>query len=144
MATTYIPQFPYPGPQIYVGSNRVILHAKNDAIFLFGKSAISLSSPGRVNIDTKEGTTINAPEIELGIEAKIKGEPVVKALTLITILKKLIRDLEKTSNALSVISKTGLEASVVDIASAAESLSKTCVSLRNQLNSIKSKITYTR
>ena len=140
----YIPLFPYKGRQILITSDRVVLHAKNDAIFFFGKQAIGLSSPGRVNIDTGTGTTINAPEIELGLQAKSLGQPIVKAQSLIEILSALLIDLQKASEALSNISDTGLEESLPDIVKSTEKLKGTCARLKVELGSIKSNITYTR
>ena len=140
----YIPLFPYKGRQILITSDRVVLHAKNDAIFFFGKQAIGLSSPGRVNIDTGTGTTINAPEIELGLQAKSLGQPIVKAQSLIEILSALLTDLQKASEALSNISDTGLEESLPDIVKSTEKLKGTCARLKVELGSIKSNITYTR
>lgn len=140
----YIPLFPYKGRQVLITSDRVVLHAKNDAIFLFGKQAIGLSSPGRVNIDTGTGTTINAPEIELGLQAKTLGQPVVKAQALIEILTPLLSDLLKASQALSNMSETGFAESLPQVVKSTEKLALTCNRLQVELNSIKSKITFTR
>ncbi len=47
----YKPVFPYKGNQLILTSDRVTLHAKNDAIFLFGKQAVGLSSTNTINLD---------------------------------------------------------------------------------------------
>lgn len=143
LTPNYTPQFPYRGAQIILTSDRVVMHSKGDAIFLFGKRAIGLSSPGRVNIDTAEGTTVNAPEIELGLNAKTKGEPVAKARTLANLLNDLLSDLERTATALSNLSASGLEESVVDIVKESAKLKGKCVTIRSQLENIKSNVTYT-
>ena len=140
----YVPAFPYKKAQLIFSSDRVVLHSREDAVLVFGKAAIALSSLGRVNIDSKEGTTINAPEVELGINAKEIGEPIAKASTAVRLLTMLIKDITKLSSALSSISETGLEKSVVVIASSAEKLRLTCIRVSSQLNEIKSEITYTR
>ncbi len=71
------PDFPYQGNQVILTSDRVTLHSKNDAIFLFGKQAVSLSSPKTINLDATEKVLIFSPKIELGAKAETDGEPVV-------------------------------------------------------------------
>jgi len=139
----YIPSFPYKGAQIVVTSDRVVIYSKNDSIFLFGKKAIGLSSPGRINIDTNEGTTVNAPEIELGLNAKVDGEPITKATTLITLLADLLVSLESSANSLSNLSATALDESIVDIVKDASNLRGKCNTVRSRLQEVMSKITYT-
>jgi hypothetical protein len=60
------PAFPFKEKQIILTSNRVMIHSNSDAIFLFGKGAVSLSSPQTINLDSKERVLINSPKIELG------------------------------------------------------------------------------
>ncbi len=48
----YVPEFPYKGKQIIISSGRVIVHAKEDSVFLFGKKngdPVVETSPIRVN-----------------------------------------------------------------------------------------------
>lgn len=73
----FVPQFPYKGNQIILSSDRVTLHSKTDAIFLFGKQAVSLSSPQTINLDASQKVLIDSPKIELGHKAELEGEPVV-------------------------------------------------------------------
>lgn len=73
----FVPQFPYKGNQIILSSDRVTLHSKTDAIFLFGKQAVSLSSPQTINLDASQKVLIDSPKIELGHKAELDGEPVV-------------------------------------------------------------------
>ena len=79
MATTqpYKPQFPYKGDQIILSSDRVLLHSKNDSVFLFGKQAVSLSSTKTINLDAIDKVLISTNKIELGNEAEALGEPLV-------------------------------------------------------------------
>lgn len=142
--TPYIPQFPYKGEQIILTSGRVIVHSKGDSIFLFGKNAIGLSSPGAVNIDSKIGTTINAPIIELGLQAKPEGEPVTKANTLAKDLGLLLSKLAATADALSNLSDSNFAEAVVDVVSKASSLKSTCISISGSLDNIKSQVSYTK
>ncbi len=78
----YKPVFPYKGNQLILTSDRVTLHAKNDAIFLFGKQAVGLSSPNTINLDAGKKIILAGPVIELGNKAKDLGEPVVLGDTL--------------------------------------------------------------
>lgn len=133
----YIPEFPYKKPQLLFTSNRVVLHAKKDSVFLFGKKAIGLSTPGRFNVDAGEGTTFNSPEIELGLEAKKKGEPVAKATTLVTVLNDLTTVLQRLATALASQNK-------VVIAQESGLVAEYCLNVKRVLEDIKSTITYTR
>lgn len=70
----YKPQDPniYNKDQIILNSGRLLLNAKEDAILLFAKKAISLSSTDSVHIncDAKPGFIVNAPKIHLGIPSR--------------------------------------------------------------------------
>jgi len=66
----YKPVFPYKGNQLILSSERVTLHAKNDAIFLFGKKAVGLSSTNTINLDASNKVIVAAPVIELGNKAE--------------------------------------------------------------------------
>lgn len=74
------PQFPFSKNQIILSSDRIVLHSKSDAIFLFGKGAVSLSSPNTVNIDAEEKVAVFSPRIELG-SAPAFMEPTMKGRT---------------------------------------------------------------
>ena len=72
----YKPDFPYLGNQAIISSGRVIIHSKNDFIFLFGKKGIAISSPATFTVDADERTIIASPKIELGYQAEANGNPV--------------------------------------------------------------------
>ena len=78
----YTPVFPYKGNQIILTSDRVTLHARKDAIFLFGKQAVGLSSTNTINLDASKKIILAAPVVELGNRASELGEPVVLGNTL--------------------------------------------------------------
>lgn len=67
----YTPESPeiYNKNQIILSSGRLLFNAKEDAILLFARQAISLSTEDSVHINcTKEpGFIINAPKIHLGL-----------------------------------------------------------------------------
>jgi hypothetical protein len=95
----YSPENPesYNKDQIILNSGRLLLNAKEDAILLFAKKAISFSSTDSVHIncDTKPGFIVNAPEIHLGLKSRNKPEePLIKGTTLKEALYVLLDDLE--------------------------------------------------
>lgn len=75
-----------------------MIHSKSDAIFLFGKGAVSLSSPQTINLDSNEKVLISSPKIELGNKAIEKGQPVVKAVDLTVFLLELAKALSQAGS----------------------------------------------
>ena len=67
----YSPESPdlYNKNQIILNSGRLLLNANEDAILLFAKKAISLSTEDSVHINctAKPGFIVNAPQIHLGL-----------------------------------------------------------------------------
>jgi len=117
MAEKYIPEFPYKGDQAIIMSGRIIFNSNDDSIFLFGKSAIGLSSLGEVNIDSIQGTTINSPTIQLGLNAKDSGEPLVKGYQNNLLLLDLVGALSELCISLSNISETNFHLNIPGIRS---------------------------
>ena len=102
----YSPESPelYSKDQIILNSGRLLLNAKEDAILLFAKEAISFSSTNSVHIncDTKPGFIVNAPEIHLGLKTNdTPEEPLVKGDTLKAALDNLLDDLNGLMNAIT-------------------------------------------
>jgi hypothetical protein len=74
----YTPQFnSFTKNQIILSSDRIILHSKEDSIFLFGTQAVSLSSKNTINLDANEKIAIWSPKIELGPKANYLGQPII-------------------------------------------------------------------
>lgn len=144
------PQFPFREKQIIMTSDRVMIHSKSDAIFLFGKGAVSLSSPQTINLDSNEKVLINSPKIELGDRAELRGQPVVKGIELTVILLRLLQSLNDASVLLAQSSETDLGASMQAIASAGQIINQEARDLSNtlglspQTNPILSNVTFTR
>lgn len=88
------PEFPFRNNQIILSSNRIVLHSKSDIIFLFGKGAVSLSSPNTVNIDAGEKVAVYSSRIELGSEPQ-NMEPTMKGKTFSVQLAFFLDDLIK-------------------------------------------------
>ncbi len=143
----YKPEFPYKGEQIILSSDRVLLHSKNDSIFLFGKKAVSLSSTKTINLDSVDKVLISTNKIELGTEAEALGEPVVLGRTLNTQLTILLSILETVGKNLSNASESDLAGTMTLITGAGTALAGEAARLRGLLvgeSQILSKTTYTR
>lgn len=80
-ATSYQPEFPYRGKQIIIDSDRVLLNAKDDSVFILGDKAVGISTNGTFNINSNGKTIINSPQIDLGLNADefaIKGNTLIR------------------------------------------------------------------
>jgi len=139
----YIPSLQYTGNQVIISSGRVLLHSKDDSIMMFGKTAIGLSSLGTINLDVANRVIINSPKIELGLSAEKSGEPVMLGNKTVLLLARLIDALTTFSAALSQMNETQLEKAVPKIVKTSKRLAKLCPSLRADLTSLLSKVTYT-
>ena len=146
--TPYRPEFPYKGNQVMISSGRVQLHSKDDSIFLFGKRGVGISTNGILGVDAKEGVTLSAPIIELGVEAKnpAYGQPIIKGNDFITQFSRLLQALDGLALALSNLKSetVGIAASVPFIVSQATLLQSLIKSLTIQLPTVLSTTTYTR
>lgn len=129
----YKPVFPYKGNQLILTSDRVTLHAKNDAIFLFGKQAVGLSSTNTINLDAVNKVIIAAPVIELGNKAQDLGEPVVLGNTLNQKLIALLETLDAVAIQLA-------QASTSKPGKTAQYISQAGTYLSSQVNSIKGQL----
>lgn len=109
---TYKPDFPYKSNQLILTSDRVILHSKDDAIFLFGKKAVSLSSTNTINLDANQKVLIYCPKIELGSRAELEGEPVVLGNRLNEQLDILTNAILSAGTLLSQVSEENIGASM--------------------------------
>ena len=114
----YKPVFPYKGNQLILTSDRVTLHAKNDAIFLFGKQAVGLSSTNTINLDASNKVIVAAPVIELGNKAQSLGQPVVLGDNLNQQLRSVLGALSAIGTLLAQSSESNLGATMQNIASA--------------------------
>lgn len=142
------PKFPYKGNQIILSSERVMIHAKSDAIFLFGKQAVSLSSTKTINLDAFDKVLIDCKTIELGSNAQTLGEPLILGKTFNKELLILLEELASAGTLLANVSKSNLGASMQYIASAGQKINKEATRLgdviRNPNSIVLSKNTFTR
>ena len=140
------PQFPYLGNQCIITSDRVTLHSRKDGIYLFGKATVCLSSTGTVNIESNEALKMSAPVIELGLNARLLGQPLVLGLELSELLDELIQALQVVAVALSKADGTSEEAvadSFDDIKVSGESLVQATDNAVAAIENILSTKTYT-
>lgn len=141
------PKFPYLENQIILSSDRIMLHSKKDAIFLFGRAAVSLSSPATINLDSKESVLINSPKILLGDKADSAGSPVVLGIELTLILIELLSEITLAGMLMAQSSESNVPASMQAIAAAGQALAKEAARITNVLgltpetNPIMSKVT---
>lgn len=140
------PKFPYKGNQLILSSDRVILHSKSDAIFLFGKQAVSLSSTKTINLDAFDKVLIDCKIIELGSKAQTLGQPVVLGRDLNTQLTILLTNLSNAGTLMAQASESDLGASMQLLANAGQIINQEASRLVQVLNSgvILSKNTFTR
>jgi hypothetical protein len=133
----YVPEFPYKGKQIIVSSGRVIVHAKNDSVFLLGKKNVGISSGGEVHIDANAEVYIDAPKISLGNkitpDTMVGMEPVLLGYQTNQILIRLSETLIELGDALGKVSESNLPASMQLLASTGPLVSKNAKAINNQV-----------
>jgi hypothetical protein len=140
------PEFPYKGNQVIITSERLLFHSRKDGIFLFGKATIGLSSVGTINIDSNEGIKMNAPYIELGLNAMSLGESVILGDTLVSMLTDLNGALSLLANGLSKVdgsSEESVATSLSILSTVGGSLVTATKTFNDRLNTVLSDITYT-
>jgi len=140
----YKPDFPYLGDQVLISSGRVVIHSKDDFIFLFGKKGVSISSPTSFTVDANERTVIASPKIELGYQAETNGNQVLLGNKTVQQLGFLLDDLKALSDALSLMSAANLAIAIPAIQVASRVLSSKAITIKAQLQiNCLSKTTYT-
>ena len=136
----YKPEFPYKGKQIIIDSDRVLLNSKNDATFIVGNKAVSISSAGTINLDSTGNCIINSSGVKLGLTAK---HPLVKGDTLQTVLQEFVKILNDivAENLSTAVESNG--AKMVSVQLAGDALKKASANLSNRLAEITSLTNYT-
>jgi hypothetical protein len=142
----FAPKFPYTGNQIILSSGRVMIHSKDDAIFLFGKQAVGISSTKTINLDANEKILLSCSKIELGAKAETSGEPVILGKTFTRELKRVMDQLYIAATFLSQASESDLATTMFLIQSAGASLADQVETFKNVLEREEtlSKNTFTR
>ena len=136
----YKPEFPYKGNQVIISSGRVTNHSYDDFIFMFGKKGVSISSPATFTVDATESTSISSGFIELGLRAKLEGEPILLGRKTAFQLGQLLDNLQALGNSLANISESGLAASLPQIIASAKILADTAPVIKKQLQVAKKQL----
>jgi hypothetical protein len=134
-------EFPYKKSQVIISSGRLLFHAKDEAIILAGKRAVSICSTETINLDAKEKIYIDCDKIELGhnaLESLILGDTFISNLTM------FLNQVESIGRQLSRVSETNIAASMTIIDAQGGALKNAAVTLRNSLNACLSNNTYTK
>ncbi len=133
----YVPEFPYKGKQIIVSSGRVIVHAKTDSVFLFGKKNVGISSGGEVHIDANTEVYIDAPKISLGNKVTpdnmVGMEPVLLGYKTNQILIRLSDALVELAQSLGTVSDTDVPGAMFRLATSGPLLLKAAEAVKNQV-----------
>lgn len=144
------PKFPFDGKQIILTSERVMLHAKNDGIFLFGKNMVSLSSTQTINLDCTEKILLDCDKIELGHRAETLGQPILLGRVFIDNFLMLLNSLQEAASLMQSVAETDPAGSFMNIQSAGNTLYSSVSRLSNILETEDnpqnplSKITFSR
>ena len=133
----YVPEFPYKGKQIIVSSGRVIVHAKSDSVFLFGKKNVGLSSGGDIHLDANGEVFVDAPKISLGgkvsPDSMIGLEPVLLGYKTNQMLIRLSEMLIYLGTQMGRVSESDLPGSMQILATAAVVVQKAGQSINNEV-----------
>jgi hypothetical protein len=133
----YVPEFPYKGKQIIISSGRVIVHAKEDSVFLFGKKNVGISSIGEIHLDSNVEVFISAPKISLGEKlnptSQVGMEPVLLGYQTNQILMRLSETLLELGTELGKVSESNLPASMQILASIGPFIVKNAQAVNNQV-----------
>ena len=133
----YVPEFPYKGKQIIVSSGRVIVHAKSDSVFLFGKKNVGVSSGGDIHFDANGEVFVDASKISLGgkvsPDSMIGLEPVLLGYKTNQMLIRLSEMLIYLGTQMGRVSESDLPGSMQILATAAVVVQKAGQSINNEV-----------
>ena len=80
----------YTGPQMYIGSNRIVFDTTSDNILLSSATTLDFNSLQNINLSTPKSVVIDSQDIYLGKEAIEDGQPVVLGVELFEVLSELL------------------------------------------------------
>jgi hypothetical protein len=129
----------FEGNNILFSSDRILLRAKKDSLFLFGSKSISLNSDGTINIDSKSEFIVNSPKIYLGINSVNEKEPILLGDKTYKLLEKIINTLDSLSSDISNVISTPTGTNIPQLSIAGSKMKGKISTLRNMLSEIKSK-----
>ena len=132
----------YTGPQIFTNTDRIVLNAKNDSIFIGSKRDINISTEEYVNVESLN-LFIDAENVKLG--SKSATEPILLGDKTEDLLSRLIQQLTSICNVL-LTDQTylgGVPAPNVPMNNAAIDALLVLNDLQTQLPTLKSKVSKT-
>lgn len=133
----------YSGSQILFNSGRLILNAKSDSVFISANKAISLGSNGTINFDSNSYTIFNSPKIYLGLDAHNEEQPLLLGQNTYKLFEKIISTIESLSNDLSNVISTPTGTNIVQLTIAGKNIKAKVLTMKKDLEKIKSKTNFT-
>lgn len=137
----------------YIKSDRIIFSTTDDNIFLISKKDIAMSANGAIHINIgvdnnatgdKSYIIINSPKIQMGLQSKGSLEPIAKGDSTVSSLNSILDSLNNFSSSLKSAIGVGVGSiSLVQVNAAADKLLNDIKTIQNDLDKIKSTISYT-
>ena len=134
----------YVEDQVILNSGRLLFNSKSDSILLSSNQSINLNSINSVNIDTST-LSVKADKVTLG--DKIDNEPILlgnKTVELIGTLLDILINLSGPSALQSPFQSPSGPAINMGVITSATQLNLTAKTLKNQLETLKSKTSFTK
>jgi len=137
--------------QVILSSDRLVLNAKNDGVYVMANKTIGFSTGGsfHINVGTKGNNTkdnvfiLNSPRIELGLSSKGDIQPIAKGQSTEDVLNQILTALSSFSSTLG--GSVGVGVGVVDlpmIIAAAQKLGLDISNIQKNVRKIKSEVTF--
>ena len=128
----------YDGKQVYLGSGRVIVDAKDDSIFLIAKEAVGLNAE-TVNIEGVDYVILDSEKLYLGINAVNESQPILLGDNTYKLLSKMINTFQTLSDDLATAISTPMGTPIVALTKASMKLKADVPIMKKMLEKIKSK-----
>jgi hypothetical protein len=141
----------FDGDQIIYSSERLVLNARKDSLFLLSKKTVSLSAGEGVHIDVGDPNNkkdsakliVNAPTIQLGLPEHGDLQPIAKGEETTAVIDSLLNALNKFCTTMQTA--VGIGVGTVDLSLvkvAANALGQDVNLIKKRVENIKSKTTY--
>ena len=132
----------FTGEQVILNSGRLLFNSKSDSILLSSNQSINLNSINSVNIDTST-LSVKADKVTLG--DKTDNEPILLGNKTVDLLSELLEAIISVANPLQIpYTVAGPTAANPGVQSNATNLVLIANTLKNQLETLKSKTSFTK
>jgi hypothetical protein len=132
----------YVEDQVILNSGRLLFNSKSDSILLSSNQSINLNSINSVNIDTST-LSVKADKVTLG--DKTDNEPILLGNKTVDLLSELLEAIISVANPLQIpYTVAGPTAANPGVQSNATNLVLIANTLKNQLETLKSKTSFTK